>query len=107
MTRTSRSATMAMTCAAAVTAQFVSGKATRDALFLTSLHVTSLPTMLAATSLFSILLVAVYGKVAGRIAPARLVPALFVASGVLFVCEWLFRASAPAGAARRLVFVSF
>ena len=46
MTRTSTSMTTAMLCAAAVTAQFVAGKATRDALFLTSLDVTALPTML-------------------------------------------------------------
>jgi hypothetical protein len=32
-----------MLCAAAVTAQFVGGKATRDALFLTSLDFTALP----------------------------------------------------------------
>jgi hypothetical protein len=49
---------LAMTGAAAVTAQIVSGKATRDALFLTSLDYTTLPTMLIATSVFSLLLVA-------------------------------------------------
>lgn len=90
---------MAMGCAAAVTAQFVSGKATRDALFLTSLHVTALPTMLAATSLFSILLVVAYGKSARKIPPARLVPASFVFSGVLFLCEWLLRSTAPTASA--------
>jgi hypothetical protein len=90
---------MAMACAAAVTAQFVSGKATRDALFLTSLHVTTLPTMLAATSFFSILLVVAYAKAARKIQPGRLVPASFVVSGVLFVCEWLFRSTAPTATA--------
>ena len=46
----SRSVVAAMLCAAAVTAQFVSGKAARDALFLTSLDFTALPAMLIATS---------------------------------------------------------
>ena len=50
-----RSMWTAMLCAAAVTAQFVGGKATRDALFLTALDVTALPTMLIATSVCSIL----------------------------------------------------
>jgi hypothetical protein len=39
---------IAMLCSAAVTAQFVSGKATRDALFLTSLDFTALPAMMIA-----------------------------------------------------------
>ena len=40
----------ATVCAAAVTAQFVAGKATRDALFLASLNYTALPAMVIATS---------------------------------------------------------
>ena len=58
MKGTSRAMLSAMLCAGAVTAQLVSGKATRDALFLASLDFTALPTMLVATSVFSILLVA-------------------------------------------------
>ena len=52
----------AMICAAAVTAQFISGKATRDALFLTSLDFTALPAMLMATSVFSIMVVALNSR---------------------------------------------
>jgi len=85
-----------MLCAAAVTAQFVGGKATRDALFLTSLDFTALPTMLIATSVCSIFLVAAHARWAAKAAPAMVVPAAFVASGLLFVGEWLVRASAPA-----------
>ncbi|MEQ1757692.1 MAG: hypothetical protein ABL986_05195 [Vicinamibacterales bacterium] len=95
----SRSLLVAMLCAAAVTAEFVGGKATRDALFLTSLHVTALPTMLIVTGLFSILLVTVHSRTAGRVSPATLVPASFVASGLLFVVEWLLRPAAPAATA--------
>lgn len=89
----------AMICAAAVTAQFVSGKATRDALFLTSMDVTALPAMLIATSICSIVLVVLNGRIARRIAPSTLVPLTFVASGLLFLAEWFLRSSSPSTAA--------
>jgi AAA family ATP:ADP antiporter len=85
--------------AAAVTAQLVSGKATRDALFLTSLDFTALPGMLMVTSVFSIVLVAVYARATYRISPAVAVPVSFVASGLLFFAEWLFRPAAPSATA--------
>jgi hypothetical protein len=88
-----------MLCAAAVSAEFVSGKATRDALFLTSLDFAALPTMLIATSACSILLVAAHGRSSRRIAPALLVPGLFALSGLLFLAEWLARSMAPAATA--------
>ena len=97
--RLSSSLTTAMACGAAVMAQFISGKATRDALFLTSLDYRALPAMLVATSVCSLLLVALNTRAARRIAPATLVPSLFLLSAVLFVIEWLFRASAPRFAA--------
>ena len=56
----------AMVCAGAVTAQFVGGKATRDALFLASLNYTALPTMVIATSVVSIVLVALNSRAALR-----------------------------------------
>ena len=84
-----------MLSAAAVTAQFVSGKAARDALFLSSLDFTALPAMLVATSVCSLLLVAANARGTRRIPLASLVPACFVASGVLFLCEWLLRSRAP------------
>src|SRR5215510_1546086 len=91
-----RSMWTAMLCAAAVTAQFVAGKATRDALFLSALNVTALPTMLIATSICSILVVAAWARGSRRSAPSTLVPASFIASALLFVAEWLLRTSAPA-----------
>ena len=95
MNRAARSLTTALLCAAAITAQFVSGKATRDALFLTSLDVTALPMMLIVTSVCSILLVTLNARSAQRIAPATLVPAGFVLSGLLFLVESVLRSSAP------------
>src|SRR3954470_15730150 len=99
MTTTTRSTLTAMACAAAVTAQFVGAKATRDALFLTSLDFTALPAMLVATSVCSILLVAAHSRWSVSIAPAKAVPVAFVASGLLFICEWLVRAPAPSSTA--------
>jgi len=99
MTSKSRSMTMAMLSAVAVTAQFVGGKATRDALFLTSFDITALPTMLIATSVCSILFVGAHGRWSRTIAPATLVPASFVASAVLFLGEWLFRPEASSATA--------
>src|SRR3954447_4976634 len=95
----SRPVVTAMIGAAAVTAQFVSGKAVRDALFLTSLDLTALPSMLLATSLCSIVLVISNARAAPRLRPTTLVPACVVSSGVLFVTESLLRAHAPVAVA--------
>ena len=99
MTTATRTTFTAMACAAAVTAQFVGAKATRDALFLTSLDFTALPAMLIATSVCSILLVMAHTRWSVSIAPARAVPLAFVASGLLFICEWFVRVSAPSSTA--------
>src|SRR5689334_20046659 len=99
MTARSRSMLVAMLCAAAVTAEFVGGKATRDALFLTTLHVTALPAMVVATAIFSIFLVGAQGWWSRRIAPATMVPALFITSAALSLAEWLLRAHAPTATA--------
>ena len=88
--------TVAMLCAAAVTAQFVGGKATRDALFFTSHDITTLPAMLVATAICSLLLVAANSLASRRFTPATIVPASFVISGLLFLVEFATRADAPA-----------
>jgi hypothetical protein len=99
MATTIRPILVAMLCAAAVTGQFVAGKATRDALFLTSLGFHALPMMLVAASVSSLLLAAVHARWATRIAPAALTPLLFAASGLLFICEWFVRLTMPAATA--------
>jgi hypothetical protein len=78
----------AIICAGLVTAQFVGGKAARDALFLTQLNIASLPAMVIATSIFSVVLVAVNAKTVSRLSPARFVPWAFGVSGVLLFAEW-------------------
>ena len=88
-----------MLCAATVTGQFVAGKALRDTLFLTSLAVTALPAMLVTTSVVSLVLVALNGRVASRVVPAVLVPASFVLSSILFLVEWALRPASPTASA--------
>ena len=89
----------AMLCAGAVTAQFVSGKATRDALFLTSHDVSALPAMLIVTAVASLALVSLHTRAGRLLSPARLVPVSFIVSGLLFLAEGFFRASAPSAIA--------
>jgi ATP:ADP antiporter, AAA family len=84
-----------MICAAAVTAQFVGGKATRDALYLASLDVTSLPLMIVATAVFSIAMVAITSKVLGAVSPATFVPLAFASSAVLLLMGWGLTYAAP------------
>src|SRR5438094_981774 len=90
---------MAMLCFAMITAEYVGGKAARDALYLAHLDVTTLPAMVIATSVTSILLVALSGRISTRVAPSRFVPALFAISAVLLVVEWILTYQAPRVAA--------
>jgi ATP:ADP antiporter, AAA family len=90
---------MTMCCAASVFAQFISGKATRDALFLTSLDPTALPAMLIATSIFSIFLVGASARWSSQIRPAVFVPVAFLASALLYICEFAVRSLAPSATA--------
>lgn len=99
MKPTSRPVLFAMMSAAMVTAEFVGGKATREALFLTSLGFQALPAMLIAAAACTLLLVAVHARWGARLAPSALIQVLFAASGVLFLCEWVIRFSAPAASA--------
>ena len=85
----------AMVCAAAVSAQFIAGKATRDALFLANLDVTSLPAMVVATAAFSIVLVAISSRILRSVSPATFVPMTFVVSAALFMGSWMLSSTAP------------
>jgi hypothetical protein len=90
----------AMICAGAVSAQFIAGKATRDALYLSALDITTLPTIVIATAAVSIVLVVLSSLTLRRISPARVVPLAFLVNAVLFVLEWIFANRAPEWTAR-------
>ena len=98
--RADSAAALAMICAASVTAQFVAGKAARDALYLANLPVTSLPAMVVATSVCSILFAIASAKFLRRLSPAAFVPAAFAVCAVLFLIEWLLAPAAPTLIAR-------
>jgi hypothetical protein len=90
----------AMVCAGAVSAQFIAGKATRDALFLANLDVTTLPAMVIATAGFSILMVALGSQLLRRVKPVTFVPIAFAVSAILLLAEWGLTSVAPAFAAQ-------
>lgn len=78
----------AMIAAASLVAQLVAGKATRDALFLTHFGLTLLPAAMIGAALLSALSVIVMSRLLTRAGPARVVPATFAVSAVLFLVEW-------------------
>ncbi len=99
-TRTDPAVLIAMICSAAVSAQFIAGKATRDALYLANLDVTTLPTIVIGTAIVSILLVFASSRGLQKVAPATFVPIAFALSGILLVASWLLTFSMPVLAAR-------
>ena len=77
-----------MVAAGALVAQQVAGKATRDALFLSTFHVSSLPLAMIASALVSALAVLGFSAALTRRSPARVVPAALAAGTVLLLAEW-------------------
>jgi hypothetical protein len=84
-----------MACAAGVTAQFVIGKAARDALFLEHLGIAALPLMIVVTAIVSIALVWLSSRTLRVISPATFVPLSFVVSAALLLAEWGLACAAP------------
>src|SRR5688572_18170991 len=90
----------AMICSGAVTAQFIAGKATRDALYLAHLDVTTLPMIVVVTAAVSILFVIAGSRGLRAIAPGIFVPAAFVVSALTLLGCWLLLSWAPRLAAQ-------
>jgi ATP:ADP antiporter, AAA family len=91
--------TVAMVASAMVTAQFIAGKATRDALFFANYDVTVLPTMVIATAIVSILFAVGSSKAFSRMSPSVFVPLAFAVSALLLIVEWLLLPIIPKTAA--------
>lgn len=91
---TDAAARAAMLCAAAMIAQQVGAKATRDAMFLSSFGVERLPAMLVASALVSIVFVFATTRALSLTSPGRLIPIAFAVSGTLLAGEWVLAASA-------------
>ncbi|MBK7586146.1 MAG: hypothetical protein IPI67_38930 [Myxococcales bacterium] len=88
-------ARLATLASAAMIAQQVAGKATRDALFLSTFGVTALPAMMAVSALLSLVVAFWLARMTLRHSPAKIVPALFGASGVLLLGLWALSFSLP------------
>lgn len=82
-------ANAATIAAVAMIAHQVGIKATRDALFLSSLGVEALPAMIAAAAVFSILAVVLASRVVVKYGPEVVVPTTFLVSAVLLLGEWI------------------
>lgn len=90
-----RVAAIAAVCSGVVTAQFIAGKATRDALYLANYDVTTLPVMVIVTSLASIAFAVGSSKALSRMAPGVFVPWAFAGSAVLLMVEWALASASP------------
>ena len=93
-------AVAAATAAGTVMITFqIAGKATRDALFLSSFGVDALPGMVIAAAVVSAVVSVVLARIMSRNRPSRLVPRLFALSAVLLLAEWALTAQARQPAA--------
>jgi HEAT repeat protein len=80
-------------------AQQVAGKATRDALFLSSFSVKTLPAMMGVSAVASVVLVLWLSRMMLRHTPAKVVPVGFGASTVVLLATWALSFTAPRVAA--------
>jgi ATP:ADP antiporter, AAA family len=81
-------AAAAAAAATVIIAFQIAGKATRDALFLSTFGVASLPTMVIAAAVLSAVLSVLLARIMARSGPGRLVPRLFTLSALLLLAEW-------------------
>jgi hypothetical protein len=75
--------------------QYIAAKATQDALFLANYDTSSLPTMIIATAIVSIVIVVVSSRALRRVPPGLWVPLAFGTMGTLMLAEWILAASSP------------
>lgn len=66
----------------------LAGKATRDALFLSTFGVAALPRMLIVGAIFSVALSIGLARILALAGPARIIPPLFGISATLMMAEW-------------------
>lgn len=84
----------------------IAGKATRDALFLSTFGVAALPPMVIAAAVSSALVSVALARVMARSRPSRLVPRLLGLSALLLLAEWALSIQARRPAAV-LVYLHF
>jgi AAA family ATP:ADP antiporter len=95
MTRFPAGARIATVASAAMIAEQVAGKATRDALFLSTFRVTALPAMMAASAVLSLFAALWLSRMMMRHSPAKVVPIGFAVGGAALLAEWTLSFFAP------------
>jgi ATP/ADP translocase len=90
-----RAALVAAAAAAVIITFQLAGKATRDALFLSTFGVAALPSMVIVAAVLSGTLTILLARVMARSLPARLVPRLFLFSAFILAAEWGLASEAP------------
>ena len=94
-----RAASAAALAATVIIALQLAGKATRDALFLSTFGVAALPTMVIVSAAISGILAVLLARVMARTQPGRLVPRLYALSAALLLAEWALVNTARAATA--------
>lgn len=90
---------MAIVTAAILIAQQVAGKATRDALFLSSFHSSALPSVMAAGAVLSLGAIFWLSKIMARRAPHQVMPVLFALNALVLAIAWLLGLGSPRSSA--------
>src|SRR5687768_724565 len=85
----------AVVASAAMIAQQVAGKAARDALYLSTFPVETLPAMMATSAVVSLIVVLWLSRLMVRHSPARVVPIAFATSGATLLGMWALSFVAP------------
>jgi ATP:ADP antiporter, AAA family len=84
----SRSPLLAAACACALVAGVVAAKATRDSLFLTTFPATTLPRVMTASAIASVLAVLLMSRLMARFSPRRVLTLALALAFVLVLAEW-------------------
>ena len=88
-------ATAATVASVALIAQQVSGKAVRDALFLSNFPVAALPVVMVAAAVLSLTAVLWFSGLMSRSSPAKVIPTLFAVSTAALLGEWALCVASP------------
>jgi len=85
----------AFATALSILAAWVAARAARDALFLSTFAVETLPRMMLASALVSLASAVGIARLLSRFGPARVIPVAFAISSALFAAEWMLVRAAP------------
>ena len=86
-------------CAALLMAQFVGGRAARDALYLANMPVATLPAVVLASAVASAIVALAWSRLLTRVTPVRVLVTVLLCVAALFVAVWILFPYAPRAAA--------